>query len=88
MATIYPHTLTGSNLLEVIILDHNVQPKLKAYAGFVTNSVVLCPNLYLYHDEVSRYDLMAEFIEKIGPYTYGRIVQVPNVQKDIIQYRI
>ena len=37
---------------------------------------------------MSRYYLIEEFIERFGPYTYGRIVQVPNVQKNIIHYRI
>ena len=49
---------------------------------------VLCPSLYLYHDELSRYYLMEEFTETFLSYTYGRIVQVLNVQKNMIQYRI
>ena len=66
---------------EVIITDHNVQPKLKAQTGFVIKSVVLYPILYIYHDEVRKYDLMEELTGTIGRYTYGRIVQVTNVQK-------
>ena len=81
MATPHPRTLREKNFPEVIIPDHNVQPKLKAQTGFVRNIVVLCPSLYIYHDEVSRDDLMEEFTEIFGPYTYGRIVQVTNVQK-------
>ena len=42
---------------------------------------VLCPSLYLYHDEVRRYYLMEEFTEIFVSYSYGRIVQVLNVQK-------
>ena len=81
VSTPHPRTLREKNFPEVIIPDHNFQPKLKAHAGFVRNIVVLCPSLYIYHDEVRRYDLIEEFTEIFGPYTYGRIVQVPNVQK-------
>ena len=65
MATPHPSTLRVNNFPELIIPDHNVQPKLKAQAGFVRNSLVLCPSLYLYHDEVRRYDLMEVFTEKL-----------------------
>ena len=61
MATPHTRTSRGNNLTEVIIPDQNVQPKLKAQAGFVRKSVVLCPRLYLYHDEVRRYELMEQF---------------------------
>ena len=61
MATPYNCTFRGNNLLEVIIPDHNVQPKLKAQTGFVRNIVVLCPSFYLYHDKERRDDLMEEF---------------------------
>ena len=53
MADTHPVTLRGNNFPEAIITDHNVQPKFKAQAGFMRNSVVLCPSLYIYHDEVS-----------------------------------
>ena len=58
MATTNPCTLRGNNIPEVIITDHNVQPKLKAQAGFVGKSVVLCPSLYVYHNKLRRHDLM------------------------------
>ena len=72
----------------VIIPYHNVQPKLKAQAGFGRNSMVLCPRLYIYHDEGIRYYLMEEFTGNFGPCTYVIIVQVTNVQKNVINYRI
>ena len=58
VATKYPRILRGKNLPEVIIPDHNFQHKLKAQVGFVRKSVLLCPSLYLYHDEVRRDGLM------------------------------
>ena len=60
-----PHTcaLRVKKFPEVIIPDHNVQPKFKAQAGSVRNSVLLCPRLYLYHNEVRRDDLMEGFTE-------------------------
>ena len=50
--------LIGKNFPYVIIPDHKIQPKLKAQTGSVRNSVVLCPILYIYHDEVRKYDLI------------------------------
>ena len=61
MTNPHPCTSRGNQLLDVIILDHNVRPKVKAQAGTVINSVALCPNLYIYDDEVRRYDLIVEF---------------------------
>ena len=87
MGTPYFRTLIKKNFPEVIIPDHNFQPKLKAQAGFVRNSVVFYPNQYIYHNELSRNDLMEEFTENFGAYTYGIIVQGYNVQKNIIKYR-
>ena len=83
-----PHTciLMGKKLPEVIFPDHNYQPKLKAEAGFVRKSVVFFSIQYLYHDKFIRYDLMKEFTEIFVPYTYGRIFQVHNMKKDMIQY--
>ena len=49
--------------------------------------MVFSPSLYLYHDEVKRYD-HGRIHRKIGPYTYERIIQFPNAQKNTIQYRI
>ena len=54
----HPCTLRGKKSPELIITDNNVQPKLKTQAGFVRKIVVLCPFLYLYRDEVRRYDLI------------------------------
>ena len=79
MAAPHPCTLIGKKFPEVIIPDHNSQPKLKSETGFLRKSVVFFPILYLYRDKVSRDDLMEEFTETFGPYTYGRIVQVPNI---------
>ena len=76
MATPHPHNLRGNKFPKVIIPDHNVQNKLKSQAGFVRKGVVFFPNLYLYHDEVGRDELMEEYTEKNVPYTYRRIVQV------------
>ena len=67
----HPHALISKNLPGVIIPDHNVQPKLKSQEGLTKNSVVLCPRIYIYHDELRRHDLMEESMENIGPYTYG-----------------
>ena len=58
MANTHPNTLRVNQLPEVIIPDHNVQTKLNTQAGFLINILVLCPILYIYHDEVSRDDLM------------------------------
>ena len=58
MATSHPRTLSGNNFPEVINPDHNVQPKLKAHAGFSRKSVLLSPVLNMYHDEVRRDNLM------------------------------
>ena len=58
MANSHPRTLIGNKFSELIIPDHNVKPKWKAQAGFVRKSAVLCPIIYLYHGEVSRYYLM------------------------------
>ena len=57
MASTHPRTLRGNKFPEVVITDHNVQPKLKSQEGLTKNSVVLCPRLYIYHDEVGRDDL-------------------------------
>ena len=88
MATTHPINLKGKNFPELIIPDHKVKPKLKAQTYFVIKSVVLCPSLYIYHDEVRIDDLMEEFTENFGLYTYGRIFQVNNVHKYIIKYNI
>ena len=58
MASTHPRNLIGNKCPEVVITDHNVQPKLKSQAGFVRNSVLLCPRIYLNHNEVKRDDLM------------------------------
>ena len=79
MDTPYPSALIQNNLPDVIIPDHNVQPKFKAQASFVIKSEVLCYSLYLYHDEVRSDDLMKEFTIVFGMYTYGIIYQDPNV---------
>ena len=73
---------------ELIITVNYFQPKLKAQAGFVRKGVLLCPSLYIYHDELSIGDLMEEFTETFGPHTYRRIVKVSNVQKNISHYSI
>ena len=88
MYNTHSHTLRGNKFPEVIITDHNIQPNLKAQEGFVRNILLLCPSLYIYHDEERRDYLIKESTEKNGPYTYGRIVQVTNFQENIIQYRI
>ena len=61
-----PHTsiFMGKKLPEVIFPDHNYQPKLKAEVGFVRNIVVFFSILYIYHDKLSRYNLMEEFTQK------------------------
>ena len=61
-----PHTCTliRKKLPEVIFPDHNYQPKLKAEVGFVRKSVVFFSILYIYHDKLSRYNLMEEFTKK------------------------
>ena len=78
MATPHPRTVYVNDPPWLIFIYHNVQPKLKAQKGLVRNSVVFCISLYIYHYEVSRNELIEEL----------RIVQVPNVQKNIIQCRI
>ena len=86
MATPHHHTFRGKNFLDLIIYYHNIKPKLKSRTSFVKKNVLLFPNRYLYHDEVSRDDLIYEITETFGPYTYGRIFQVHNTKKDMIQY--
>ena len=81
-------TLRGNEFPDIIFPYHNVQPKLKAQAVFVRKSVVLCPILYIYHDEMRRDYLMEYLTETVGHCTYGEIVQVMKVRKNIIQYRI
>ena len=58
MATTHPQILIGNTFTEVNIPHHNVQPKLKAQAGFVKNSMVLYPSLYIYNDDVMSDDLL------------------------------
>ena len=58
MDTSHPHTLGGNNLQEIIILDHNVEHKLKACEGFSRKSVEMCPSLYIYNDKVRRDEIM------------------------------
>ena len=55
----HPFNLIVKKLPEVTIPGHNLQPKLKTQAGFVINSVTLCPSIYLYHDKV-RIDYLME----------------------------
>ena len=76
-----PHTCTliWKKLPEVIFPDHNYQPKLKAEVGFVRNIVVFFSILYIYHDKLSRYNLMEEFTKTFLLFNYGGIVQVPNM---------
>ena len=61
MVTPHPCTLRGEQLPEVIVPDHNVQPKLKSQAGFVRNNAVLCHSIYLYHNEGGVYEPMEGF---------------------------
>ena len=54
MAAQHTCTLRGKQLSDVIITDNIAKPKLKAQSGFLKNSVALCPNLHIYHDELKR----------------------------------
>ena len=75
-------------MIKLTILDHNYKPRLKSNTGFVRNSVEVCPNIYVYHDEVKIDGLIADFTESFGNYMYGRIVQVPNCNRHIFKYKI
>ena len=79
VATPHPCNFILNKLLGVIIPDHNAQPKLKTRSGFVRNSVSLCPSLYIYHDGFRIDELIKYFTKIIAPFTYERIVQVPNI---------
>ena len=88
MDTPHPHTIIENNFPGVIISDHNVKPKLKTQVGFMINISLFCLSLYQYYDVVMIDELMKLFTETNGPYTHGIIFQVPNVQKNMIRYRI
>ena len=49
MATPNHHNLNEKQLQEVIITYNNVKTKLKSHGDIVRKSMVLCPNLYIYH---------------------------------------
>ena len=68
--------------------DINVKPKSKAHEGFVGKNVILCPNLYFYHDKAKRDDLMWEFSLAFGPYTYEIIVKVPIIKINLFKLMI
>ena len=61
--------------------------KLKQQTGFLNNSVVLCPQLFFHHhSKFSQMETMSIYKEGVGPYAYGKIVQVPNLKKKVTDY--
>ena len=52
------------------------------------NSVVVCPGIYLYHDQEMLASTMKDFKEMYGPYAYGKIVSVPNRKTNVFEYGI
>ena len=53
-----PQPCIGNKLTGGISPYHNVQPKLKAQAGYSRMNVVLYNILYIYYNEVRRDELM------------------------------
>ena len=49
--------------------------------------MILCPDLYVYHDDVKRDTIIKQFTIFLHS-TYGIIVQVPKKKENITQYRI
>lgn len=61
--------------------EENVKPKLRIQKGFIRTSIVICPSLYLYNNVGPLNSVLTVFTEMHGPYSYGRITQVPNRKK-------
>ena len=67
LGNIHTFPLRGKQLPELIIHDNsrNFETKFKSQTDFVRKSVVLCPNMYVYHNEMKRDALIREFTEKV-----------------------
>ena len=80
----------GKNLLEILISsnEETIAPDLKAQKGFKDNSVLLCPETHIQNNYLLKEAIVSDFIETRGPHAYGRIVQVPNRKKSIVDFTI
>ena len=63
-------------------------PSMKKQSGYINNSIIVCPEIYLYNDIDKQVNVLEEFTEELGPFAYGKIVQVPNAKKNATDYVI
>ena len=53
---------------------------MKQQSGFTNNSIVVCPEVYMYNDSLLQDKISNMYTEQLGPFAYGKIVQVPNAR--------
>ena len=64
----------GKDLSLVIIpIDKKIiVSRMKPQNGFTRNSFVVCPIIYLYHDQIMMVSMIFDFKEMYKPYTYNK----------------
>ena len=77
--------LPNSGTLETIA-DKGGGSNLRMQTGFIKNSVVLCPQLFLYHHSISKMEAMNAHKEEFGPFAHGKIVQVPDEKNNVAEF--
>ena len=80
----------GKQLRQVIIPENpsSYKPSLKAQTGFINCSLVTTPNLFYYNTFEKQASARQDSHEQYGPYSFGKIIQVPNQRKKISGYVI
>ena len=81
-----PLVSAGQGLASIAEEGAPPQSTMKPQRGYMNNSIVLCPKVYLYNQFEKKLDVMEKFSYENGPFAYGKIVQVPNAKKNVTEY--